>query len=872
MPGDFSCRDLFQQTQALVRVSVYDQNPQLETVNDSDLDLPFLGKGLAARRGGLTVSHRSQTSEWQIDAGRIHGIPEPEGAETTKLAIFPASSAASIERIGDSIAKAMVRTVEPGYSAIEVTRELDPTKTYRAAIVSLPVPLCRVELVGDPEGVEEIRTVLKGNLFAAELAGATLRVSAAGGKYTIARASDGRELTAAVEGYSYASTVVARLETIAKWNRIAILANPHSKISEDDFRLTIFSGTEGQKELEDREIRLSYEAGKNTAEPVPPKFRVCVKNAGTQTLYMALLDLDELFAVKSLFAAGSLKVGPGEEAWAFEGKAVRSVIHPDLIKAGATESTDILKLIVSTEDFDPRLLAQGALDAPRTRAASFAAVRRGTLNRMFERVQTRGFEADAGEDETVDDFTTRSIVFTTALPRSGVRLTTTAASTLDGNVEVQAHPAMTAVARLTSVSLSRDDLGGAVVPQILCDSPSELWNLMPMRGSTPELNALELTAIQNIDAVTPEQPLVLTIPIGLGTGECVLPYSYDGEFYLPAGLATSKEGYTKVTIERLIPNGRSLTGSIRIFFQKFVDSVLGLPFEYPILAGVDLDASGKVVYEKDIDKVHERVSKARRVLVFVHGIIGDTRGMPASIAAAPDDAVLTFDYENLDTTIEANAKKLGERLAQAGLGPGHEKELVLIAHSMGGLVSRWSIEMLGGNKVVTRLIMLGTPNGGSPWANIEDWVSTTAALAMNGLTKVHWPVTVISGLLRAPGRIDRSLHEMQADSQFLKNLAACPDPGIPYLIIAGDSALIEPPVNGSKIKRLLDRVLHRAASAAFFFDPNDIAVSVANINAVNARRNPQPIHQTAACDHLTYFSSDAGRDLLRAALAARGRA
>ncbi len=87
------------------------------------------------------------------------------------------------------------------------------------------------------------------------------------------------------------------------------------------------------------------------------------------------------------------------------------------------------------------------------------------------------------------------------------------------------------------------------------------------------------------------------------------------------------------------------------------------------------------------------------------------------------DLVLTFDYENLNTTIEENGRLLKERLEAAGLGSGHGKTLDIAAHSMGGLVSRWFIEREGGNQVVRRLVMLGTPNGGSPWPKVVDWAT-----------------------------------------------------------------------------------------------------------------------------------------------------
>ena len=58
----------------------------------------------------------------------------------------------------------------------------------------------------------------------------------------------------------------------------------------------------------------------------------------------------------------------------------------------------------------------------------------------------------------------------------------------------------------------------------------------------------------------------------------------------------------------------------------------------------------------------------------MHGIIGDTREMAASLrrAGAADryDLVLTFDYENLQDPIAETARALKARLEAAGLVPG----------------------------------------------------------------------------------------------------------------------------------------------------------------------------------------------------------
>src|SRR5262249_51782550 len=61
----------------------------------------------------------------------------------------------------------------------------------------------------------------------------------------------------------------------------------------------------------------------------------------------------------------------------------------------------------------------------------------------------------------------------------------------------------------------------------------------------------------------------------------------------------------------------------------------------------------------------------------------------------------------------------------AGSSP--ERRVHIISHSMGGLVSRWLIESLGGARLVQRLITVGTPHFGAPEA------LTTMAAASTGM-------------------------------------------------------------------------------------------------------------------------------------------
>ncbi|MEH2009351.1 esterase/lipase family protein [Nostoc sp.] len=300
----------------------------------------------------------------------------------------------------------------------------------------------------------------------------------------------------------------------------------------------------------------------------------------------------------------------------------------------------------------------------------------------------------------------------------------------------------------------------------------------------------------------------------------------------------------------------------------------------------------KVTYKRDVIDVQQQVAKAQIIALYIHGIIGDTESLISSInqtVLQPDgqklsisklyDVVLTFDYENLNTSIKENAENLKRRLIEVGLGANHGKELHLIAHSMGGLVSRWFIEQEGGNKVVQHLIMLGTPNAGSPWPVVEDWVKLTLGIGLNGLSTVAWPVTVLTGLIGIfEKNIRVALAELNSNSDFLKSLAASEDPDIPYSIIAGNTSIIPAALEqqlekkSSVLERLQRSLFNKVVNLPFFGIPNDIAVTVDSIENIPKGRSLAPFVQQVACDHLSYFSielTEVGLDALITAIIAQ---
>jgi hypothetical protein len=144
-----------------------------------------------------------------------------------------------------------------------------------------------------------------------------------------------------------------------------------------------------------------------------------------------LLDLTESYSVdSSLLPAGGVWLEPhepGSEVWAdLQTKQGRSqtiaVKIPDELwdeGKGVTELTDIVKLIVSTEEADANLLHQGRLPITTTRDTPKALPRRlNALTRLMARVATRDLDPD--EDESLPDWRTSELAITVSRPAGAV--------------------------------------------------------------------------------------------------------------------------------------------------------------------------------------------------------------------------------------------------------------------------------------------------------------------------------------------------------------------------------------------------------------------------------------------------------------------
>jgi pimeloyl-ACP methyl ester carboxylesterase len=380
-------------------------------------------------------------------------------------------------------------------------------------------------------------------------------------------------------------------------------------------------------------------------------------------------------------------------------------------------------------------------------------------------------------------------------------------------------------------------------------------------------------------AVSPGNPLVLSVPGHIpeeGVTVCAIGYDRESKLYYPLGWL-GDDGNMQIsslpapTASDAAITKRSFLGSIKLYFQKVIGRKLGFKGQTQRLA-IPVIKDGKVDYDNhEPANVGKEVAGANRILLFVHGIIGDTEGMvkcKETIITTKGvslqqvyDKILTFDYENLNTPIAETAVALKKCLEVVGLGAGHGKQLIIAAHSMGGLVSRFLVETPDGSKIVSKLVMLGTPNNGTPWSDVRDLVAAIFTYAINGAAFLKPWMFVLSLAGKVVKGTQETLKEMNARTGIYPQLNSGEYPGIPYIIVVGNtqSIIVRCAETTGFIQRWFQKVKERGAydllDELLFKKPNDIAVSDESISQIpgSDKWAMKPSVWPVACDHLNYF-------------------
>lgn len=785
-----------------VRNRAGDQNPVSYATEPDDLDQVMFGGKVRAPRSGVHLAH--EQDGWWIDAGTMHGVAAPQGAETTVLALLPPDPAEGSRPLGH----VRVTRAEPTRCLVEADGDWrpDPVHTYPAVVIDVPLPPATVELRGEARGAELVRAALHGSPHVREAAdghGPRFLVLAGEGGLVVARADATPLAAPAPADEAGARTVARRLEHLARWHLIKELDNPGSVIA-GRVELEIVPAEKGEQPPKPGEreplpldaggvIRLAYR--REGAGWAKPYVFIHVHNRSDRDLYCALLDLTDSFRCHGKLLPVT-RIPAGQSAVAFQGRPIDISLPKERVEAGGTQVRDWLKLIVSEQRFESEAYALPNLDEVVTRtAATRGPGRRSVLDRIGDRVVTR----DAGDDEPDEapEWTTTTLTLITERPADGVTIPGTGEARLsDGVVTVRGHPGLTGarvVLGTTEQAVRALGVRDVAPPLPAQDTRISPVTFSPVRATEDALDHLVVTG-DHPEEVTPERPLRLRLRVPAADDDLVLAVARDEGLFLPLGVGARTAG-GEVGLDLVRLPGRDT----RVFFQR--------------LAGCRLRATEP--------SLSSPKSGAGRVLLAVHAVPGG-EAMFAELAQAVGDSygtVLVFGADCLGATVEQNAVALAERLAQSGIDTTGGCRVDVVAHSYGALVARWWLERGGGARVTRRAVLAGVPGGGTLWARQPGgWALGALALGLNQTV----PAAVLAGLAGLAERAGHGIGLLEPDAAGLRQPAGG---GVPCTVLAGRASPRERPL------------LARFGVAAD--DAGDLVVNTAG--------------SEVPCDHLTYF-------------------
>ena len=843
--GDLSYAELFPRARARVsqyirKVDQTPQRPQFEAVGGFDGWQGFLGRARKIGRKTFVVTNTGE--KWNADGGAIVGLP---ASPDTKVSFSLALEASPDVAVGTA------QVINVGGTSSEVVPDFaaDPAARYLATLTSLPEPPLRLRFVGDVGSKAAVQKALDDDggmiatLVGAEDEDDGFALTAGGGVLTLSRRDDG--VTASTirmdDPALWQPKLIAVLAHVAGWRRLLALRNPQPQLDPGKVDLVYaVPGADGNERLLPAPaLTFDVEQQANGSWGTI-RGQLRLRNRTGATLEFAVLHFGSDYSV-DLLAFDQIPPSDGYMTLPLVWDGNPPDPNLNLTLDDGQAAVEQFKLIVTTEPIDSFKLTMPPLTSDRGAGGDRKAAAAAKVVK---------------DDWFTIDLTAR---ITPRLAAVGTAPTQLAG----GQVAVEAHASVTAnLALVTSLGASRaagsdDHFAGALAAAGIVPA-----GVAGLRGESTV--ALDITDISD-PAKLAETPLKVRLDLKLGQHEVLLPLVQDGPHLMPAGdFWQDEDGSTHVEIRHVpapLIDQRSLGGALRMYFFK----TIGLGRGHPLRLA-RFDGAGQISYSSD--GMIGAVQAASRVLVVIHGIIGDTKGMLEGLRAcgidSQFDCVLAYDYENLSTPIDQTARALKADLAAVGIAPDDGKQVTVLAHSMGGLVSRWLTEKEGGAAFIDHLVMCGTPNAGSPFGDIGKARKVLLALMAIGANFALPVCASAAGVLSASAKLTPTLEQMAPGSEFIAALNGGPPPTTRYSILAGNIADYHAP-DQAFFDALMIKIT-RSAPLDLLFDSatNDIAVKTHSILLDDVLGDHPATRSNVACHHLNYFSSPAGQAALRA--------
>lgn len=841
-PGGISYARLHASISAAIRKQANAQTPQLKIYGGFDPDQYFLRPGNDPAAPLLIA--RFSENEWVVNTGALHGLPADAAVYSQAQVLLYKNGdpqpvmTAGIARVG--LTDCVLRMPEGA----------DTGARYGASINNLP-PKLHILVTGD--AAEAVMRLLPADpsirYHRQPDQHFDYHLDTSGDQLAI-RDRRTQELVHGVRGTDEIACkyIGAALAQIGKWASLEAMRNPQTAIPSQniEFGLQLMDESGNWQTCTGHTVTVDL----TESRPEVP-FRIHLRNLSQVEYHVALYHLSPTFSIE--------KQSPDTDASVLRnGQPIALLCNPPgdyltfmITEDDVNEETEIFQLVYSLFPFQDYFVdeTQGlkreivALDTTRSKGI-------GGSKKSFRK-----------------DWDAQTLRI--RIVRNGQRLDKNKPFD-NGMISIGTGTGFRAQVSLTPAVNGARGLNPAQELHSLFDSPafSFLPVAAPSRGA-PVNTVVELTGLEHEKSLA-EHPLEIRVHQPLEEDEAVLAVTMQDGIVVPLGfLEADAEGgrrmlvhHAPAAIDPQRAAGKSPLRALwfcllKVAFKRDKEIFKLRYLEYP---------DGEPQYGKG--KTADRIAQSERILLVVHGIIGNTRSLSPQLSSLLTDkkydTILTFDYENLNTPIEAIAEKLLERLRESGIS--ENRQIDILAHSMGGLVSRYMIESLGGDALVRRLIMAGTPNAGSAFGKAEDirkWTTRVLTLVCNYGKQFlgAWGpfLGIVNKGLAAAGMVTKTLGQMDADSKFLAGLNASARPiATRYYLLAGDSAKYKLEARDAgwfeKIELAVGKVL-------YWNTPNDIAVSVESILSVPAPYIEKSIETGA--HHLNYFDYNTSIRLLK---------
>lgn len=869
--NDISYADLYHKCRINIVNLVDKQTPQFESYERFNAYSKFLdGRDMADIDRSEVYR---EDGEWVVNYGAINGL------DTSKNKI-PEFKIFSKQDENELLGFATATAVFPERSYLKLNFSKRSMSGYSAQPVNLPAPKLLVQIHGEKEAVERLKKSEK------KFTNVGFTDSPLGTKYNIEVKSTGiytyfnhtKQLIQGYENEDFNANVnytADLIEKISRWENGISMQNKSSLLPPEDIEFILTDGDEKQI-LPDAEYAKAHKEklkaeGKTVAHSQDEvnsvdetdfftlysdkrvnngkvKIYLKARHYVPQKLYFALVYFSEEFGIE-VYENKPVDTDSGEVILLGGGR--NDFLHLD----DEEEYHDVFKLIVSTEPIKDYLLQQMPVEIGRIQANPRKSGRSHSYQILTQ------------------DWFTKTIHIRLLNRKHKVTETPTSIGN-NNQLVISGHPTFEAQVGLTAAqtnSRSTDDFD--TLANVFARQEGELLSFAAEQGNSG--NVLVFNEIAGESSLK-EKPLEIEVNVPTNEDEAIFSFTYDNGMIVPIGEAIEAEGggSTKIVIDKIPdidypdqpnnpdePTKRSVGKALKLLFFKFIKW------------DKKTQQLRKVIYhddgtaERSDVEVKEAVDKANKIVLLVHGIIGDTQQMAEAFRAAKDagkyDLVLTFDYENLNTSILETADLLYNKLVNdLGLLQSSDKTLDIVAHSMGGLVSRYMIEKLGGDKMVRHLYMCGTPNNGSAISELTYYRNMILTLCTVALNFGFAVPALLMGVLTKSKTLTLTLEEMRAEGTVVPKLRKTQQPQTTYSIIAGDLAEYLGK-SDEYTKKLMNRALNVVSKTFYGDEPNDIAVSVESIHGIHHFDSPKPEILRAKCHHMNYFTEDGGFEVVR---------